>query len=228
MTSQVFQRDERIREDVVKHLHWQPGLDIKELEVTVHNGIASLCGTVGSSFDKLRAEMATREVKGVLALVVELKVAIKYGYERTDDELAEAVLLVLKNNTAVPYEQIRVKVEQGVVTLEGHVEWEFQRNATAKAVIYIRGVREVISLILVSPKIMIRDVWSEISSALHRTASIDAERIHITVDGSHITLRGKVRSSAEKEDAEHAAWCTPGVTHVDSFLQVESELMMIY
>jgi len=228
MTTQIFQKDEQIKEEVIRHLQWQPGLEIEDMKVSVQNGVVALHGVVGSYFDKMRAEMAVREVLGVMALVEGLKVAIKGEQGKTDEELAEAVLFVLKNNMAVPYEQIRVKVEQGVVTLEGHVEWEFQRNAAAKAVMPVKGLRQLISLIKVTPKIKIRDVWSEINSALHRTASIDAERIHVTVDGSHITLRGKVRSNAEKEDAEQAAWCTPGVTHVDSFLQVESEHATVF
>jgi osmotically-inducible protein OsmY len=127
----------------------------------------------------------------------------------------------LKWHAAVPEEKIKVKVENGLVTLEGEVEWEYQRNSAKKAVNSLLGVRNVINLINVKPKLTSFDVRAKITQALQRTATVDAERVSIQVEGTKVTLDGKVRSFAEKEDIEDAAWCAPGVIRVESHLELE-------
>ena len=129
----------------------------------------------------------------------------------------------LKWHSAVPEEKVKVKVEDGIVTLEGQVEWEYQRSSAKDAVDHLLGVRNVVNNISVKPKVSVADIKNKISAAFHRTATIDADRISVEVIGNKVILEGKVRSYAEKEDAMDAAWAAPGITTVENNLELVSE-----
>ena len=116
-----------------------------------------------------------------------------------------------------------MKVEDGIVTLEGEVEWEYQRSSAKDAVDHLLGVRNVVNNISVKPKVSVADIKNKISAAFHRTATIDADRISVEVVGNKVILEGKVRSYAEKEDAMDAAWAAPGITTVENNLELVSE-----
>jgi osmotically-inducible protein OsmY len=184
--------------------------------------VVTLSGKAKSLAQKIHAERAVGKVAGVKAVAEDLIVNPAKAFERSDTEIALSVANVLEWNTAVPREGIFVKVENGIVSLDGHVDWEFQRKAAIKAVSHLAGVKMVNSMIKVSPKISIVDVRSEISSALHRSATLNSENIAVIVDGSRVTLQGKVNSHAVRKEAEEAAWNASGVTHVDCLIDVES------
>lgn len=216
--------DLEIQQDVIRELKWQPFLNAATIGVSVRDGIVTLSGQVDSYAQKLAAETAARKVSGVRALAEDIQIGVSPLYRKTDAEIAGSVLTALKWHSAVPDEKINLKVEDGVVTLGGEVDWEFQRNSAKNAVSTLIGVRNVVNNILVKPKASVQDVQSKISAALHRSATLDAQRISVTVEGTRVILRGTVRSFAEKEDAENAAWCAPGISKVESFLQVEPQL----
>ena len=215
-----MKNDLQILQDVMNQLKWDPYIKTSEIDVSVKNGIVKLSGVVDSYAKKIAAEKAACKVRGVRAIAEEIRINVSPASAKTDAELAEIVLNTLRMHTTVPEENIRVKVESGVVTLDGEVEWDYQRTAARHAISNLTGIKNVISNLTVKPKVLDRDIKSKIKAAFHRTATIDANKISVDIDGSKVTLRGKVRSYTEKEDAESAAWAAPGVISVTSYLEV--------
>jgi osmotically-inducible protein OsmY len=213
--------DIQIQEDVMEELKWEPFLNASEIGVAVKNGIVTLSGQVDSYSKKLTAENAAKKIAGVKAIAEDIQIGVSPAYNKTDTEIAEAVLYALKWHSAVQEEKIKIKVEDGNVKLEGEIEWVYQRNSAKTAIENLAGVRSVINLITVKSRIIPSDIQQKISSAFHRSATIDAEKITAEVMGSRVILRGNVRSFAEKEDALSAAWNAPGVISVDSKLEIE-------
>lgn len=215
--------DGEIQQDVLNQLNWNPFVRASDIDVTVKNGVVTLSGSVDSYAKKMAAEKVVRKVKGVRAIAEDIQINVSPVYTSSDTEMAQSVLTLLRMHTTVPEDKISVKVENGVVTLAGEVEWDYQRTAARNAVSNLAGVKNVLSNITVKPKVQAGDIKSKISMAFHRTATVDAEKIAVEVDGSRVILRGKVRSYAEKEDAEDAAWAAPGVISVTSYLELVPE-----
>ena len=213
--------DLQIQKDVIEELRWEPFLNSSEIGVAVKKGIVTLSGQVDSYSKKLIAEKAAKKVAGVKAIAEDIQVGISPVSRKSDTEIADAVLNALKWHSAVQEEKIKIKVENGMVRLEGEVEWEYQRTSTKTAIENLVGVRGVINLITVKPKITPSEIQQKISSAFHRSATVDSGKITVEVMGNRVILRGQVRSFAEKEDAESAAWNAPGVTSVESNLEIE-------
>ncbi len=213
--------DSQIQQDLMEELKWEPFLRDEEIGVTVKNGVAILSGKVDSYAKKMAAERAARKVAGVKAIAEDIQIDVSPAISRSDAEIAEAVVNALKGHSALQEDKLRIKVEDAIVKLEGEVEWEYQRSSAKQAIENLAGIRSVINMITVKPKVSPSDIKDKISAAFHRSATIDAGKITVEVSGSRITLRGKVRSFAEKEDAEQAAWSAPGVISVESFLDLE-------
>ena len=213
--------DNQIQKDVMEELKWQPFLNASEIGVAVKNGIVTLSGQIDTYSKKLSAENAAKKVTGVKAIAEDIQIGVSPAYNKTDAEIAEAVLNALKWHTAVQEEKVKIKVENGNVKLEGEVEWEYQRTSAKTAIENLTGVRSVFNLITVKPKIAASDIEQKISAAFHRSATIDSKKITAEVMGSRVTLRGTVRSFTEKEDAENVAWNAPGVISVTSKIEIE-------
>ena len=205
----------------MEELKWEPFLNASEIGVAVKNGIVTLSGSVDSYSKKLAAEKVARRVAGVKAVAEDIQVGISPDFRKTDTDIAAAVLNALKWHTAIPEEKIKIKVEDGSVKLDGEVEWEYQRNEATKAIENLAGVHSVLNLITVKPKFKPSDIQQKINAAFHRSATIDSGKVSVEVQGSRVILRGKVRSFAEKADAEQAAWAAPGVISVTSELEIE-------
>ncbi len=220
--------DATIQKEVQDELKWQPLLNATEIGVAVKNGIVTLSGQVDSYTKKLAAEKAAKRIGGVKAVAEDIKVTYYGSRVKTDAEIAEAVVSALKWHSAVQEEKIRIKVDDGVVTLDGEVDWDYQRTNAKAAIENLTGVKLVVNLISVKPKVKPSDVTQGIKDALLRSANSDAGKIRVDVIGSKVMLSGSVRSFAEKEDAETAAWAAPGVITLESNLVVaEPEFSMI-
>ncbi len=213
--------DSQIQEDIKREFKWDPLINETKIDVAVKNGVVTLSGNVDSYIKKLAAENAVKKIGGVKAIAEDIQIGVDTMDNKTDAEIASTVLNALKWHAAVEEKMIKIKVENGIVSLEGEVEWEYQRTNARKTVENLVGVRAVINQITVRPKFSTTDIRQRINAAFHRSATVDAGRIDVEVSGSRVILRGKVRSIAEKEDAETAAWKAPGVISVESKLEVE-------
>lgn len=187
--------------------------------VAVKDGVVTLSGQVDSFARKLAVEKAARKILGVRAVAEEIKVPPVD--RRTDAEIAHAVATALAWHTAVQEDRIKIKVEGGVVTLDGEVEWNFQREAAVDAIKSLYGVRWVNNAITLKAGIVAGDIRKKIKDSIARNATLDADKISVEVAGNKVILRGTVRSFAEREDAEYSAWAAPGVTAVENKLMVE-------
>jgi osmotically-inducible protein OsmY len=216
--------DTEIQKNVMEELDWEPSLTSGEIGVSVKNGIVTLSGTVDSFMKKVSAEKAAKRVAGVKAVAEDIEISYTPEGKRTDTAIAEAVVNALKWHSAMQENKIRVKVDKGWVTLEGDVEWEFQRNSARYMVESLRGVTGISNLIRIKPSANAVDVTRQINAAFHRSATLDAGKISIGVNGTMVTLSGKVRSYAEKKDAENAAWKAPGVTEVENKIEIDSQV----
>ena len=215
-----MKNDVDLQRDVFDELKWEPAVHSTDIGVIVKDGVVTLEGVVDSYPEKWAAERAAKRVSGVKALALELEVKLPGSGKQTDADIAEAAENALKWDVLVPQDRIKVTVEKGFLTLEGQVDWEFQRSAAKRAVQYLTGVKGVANEITVEPKVAPTDVKAQIEAALKRNAILDAQQIKVQADGGKVTLRGNVRSWAERDEAEAAAWAAPGVNEVTDFIAV--------
>jgi osmotically-inducible protein OsmY len=212
--------DSEIERDVVEELKWNPDLDSTDIAVTVKDGVVTLAGFVKSYVDKTEAEVAAKRLAGVVAVANDIAVRLPATDERTDPEIAREAVASLRSQLPISAERIKVVVKNGWVTLEGTVEWHYQRNIAEAAVGYIRGVKSVTNLIGLRPRAEPIEIKKRIEEAFRRSAEIDANHITVEANGSEVVLKGSVRSWAERVEAERAAWAAPGVTKVEDRLAV--------
>ena len=220
----MFRTDSDIQHDVIAELKWEPGLRQDDVAVAVRDGVVTLAGYVDSWADKYRAEKAVSRIKGVRGIANNLEVRLPSSTERPDPEIARAAVDALKWNILVPHDRITVKVHNGWVTLEGTVNYHFERRAAERAVRNLTGIKGVTNLIGVKKSPAPADLKERIRDALERAAEFDADRINVQVDGDRIVLRGTVRAYAEKRDAERAARNAPGVVEVENQLTVDPSI----
>jgi len=214
--------DAQLRSDIVAELSWDPAITATNVGVIVKDGVVTLTGHPSSYAEKYAIERAAQRVKGVKALAIEMPVKLASDYERTDADIAMAVERAIEWNVLVPDDKIHPMVENGWVTLNGEVEWDYQRRAAESAVRDLLGVTGVTNRVIVKPKFTAADVEKKIQEALERQADREAQQIKIEVNGAHVTLSGKVHSWAERKAAQGAAWSAPGVANVINNLLVEA------
>ncbi len=212
--------DEEIQRDVLEELKWDARVQPNEIGVAVKNGVVTLTGWVDSYTKRWAAEEAAHRVRGVKAVANDIEVRLPSSAERTDTDLAKAVLNALKWDAAVPTDALEVTISRGWVTLKGEVEYGFQKIDAGRAVRRLSGVKGVTNLIVVKPHLSPTDLKQQIEKALVRNAETDAQHITVEVQGSKVILRGTVRSYAEKQAAEDTAWSAPGVSEVENRIVV--------
>jgi len=212
--------DKDLKRHIENALDWEPSVDATDIGVSVDEGVVTLRGNVRSYAGKVAAERVALRVYGAKAVANDLIVRFPDGYERTDTETAQAVVAALKWNSSVPPDRVTAAVSKGWVTLKGTLEWQYQKDAAARAVRDLVGVRGVVNEIVVAPHVSAADVQGKIEAAFRRSAEIDARRVSVVARDGQIVLTGNVRSWAERQEAERAAWAAPGVSLVDDRITV--------
>jgi osmotically-inducible protein OsmY len=212
--------DSDIKRDVEDELRWDPGVDATDIGVAVHNGVVTLSGFVHSYGQKTQAERDAKRVAGVVGVADDIEVRLPVIDQRPDPDIVRDAVSALKLELPFSSENIKVVAREGWLTLEGAVEWNYARERAQSVVKNIRGVKGVTNSIELKPKVAPYEVRRKIEDALRRSAELDASRITVEANGSEVVLRGTVRSWAERQEAERAAWAAPGVTRVDDRISI--------
>lgn len=214
--------DSDIKRDVEAELKWAPEVSETDIAVTVTGGVVALTGYAASAYERHRAEVAAKRVRGVTAVANDLAVRAPLGGTPTDPEIARDAVAALKLELPAIWEDIKPIVKQGHVGLEGMVEWHNQRERAEAAVRRLRGVISVRNSISLRPRLATTEIKHRIEEAFRRSAIIDARKVTVDAQGSEITLRGEVRSWAEHDQAQQTAWAAPGVLTVRNEITVRT------
>jgi osmotically-inducible protein OsmY len=206
--------DAKIRDDVIAELDFDPQIDAAAIGVTVHDGVVTLSGHVPNLMQKLAAEAAAERVKGVKGLAQDIEIRLATQASHSDEELVERASHVLNWTISGPKTGVKVRAENGWITLRGEALWAYQKQEAEKALRHLEGVKGVTNLITVHSDVKPGDVKGSIKRAFHRNAEIEAGRIDVLVDGTSVTLTGKADNWAQRRAAEQAAWAAPGVSQV--------------
>ncbi len=214
--------DGQLKNAVLEELKWEPSVSEAHIGVTAKDGVISLSGYVDTYPEKAAAERAVGRVKGVKAVAEELKIKLNLDFKRTDEEICAAAIDRLGWNVSVPKDAIKVKVQDGWVTLTGELAWNFQKNAVHDEIRWLSGVVGVSNLITIAPRVNTRDVSDSISHALHRSWYFDPQTVFVTAKAGAIKLTGTVHTWQERNVAAMTAWSAPGATQVENDITVVS------
>jgi osmotically-inducible protein OsmY len=216
----IMRSDSEIERDVREELKWDPDLDASDVAVSVKDGVVALAGFTRSYADRLEAEAAAKRVAGVLAVANDIEVRLPAIDQRPDPDIARDAVAALKAELPISYDRIKVTVKDGWVTLEGAMEWQYQKTTAENAVRRVKGVKGVTNVVTVKPKVEPSELQRKIMEAFKRNAQVDANRVTVEAHGSEVILKGTVRSWIEREEAERVAWSAPGVTKVEDRIVV--------
>ncbi|MEK7402949.1 MAG: BON domain-containing protein [Gemmatimonadota bacterium] len=216
----MLKSDVQLQRDVIDELRWDPRIGPNEIGVAARDGVVTLSGYVDSTARRHAAIKAAERVAGVKALAEDLIVKVPTSFARTDTDIAHAARNALKWNVEVPVDAVKVRVDDGWLLLEGQVDWQYQRTAVLNCVRSLVGVRGVTNNVTLKPHSFASDVRDRIENALKRSAEVDSKKISVQMLDGKVILRGTVRSWAERQDAEQAAWSAPGVTAVEDQIAI--------
>jgi osmotically-inducible protein OsmY len=207
--------------DVLAELEFEPSVDVTDLGVLVKDGVVTLNGRASNYAEKLNAVRATKRVAGVLAIADDIEVNLPEFGKQTDGEIATFAANRINWSTEIPAGAVKVVVRDGRITLEGTVEWGYQKHAAEMAVQDLAGVKDISNEITINPSLTASGIGTDIEAAIKRNAMLDDSEIQVETSGSTVVLKGKVRNHAELEEAVRVAWAAPGVHTVDNRLKVD-------
>jgi len=215
----IKETDKKLRDVVLRQLEWDPQVKSKDISVAAADNVVTLTGFAHHYSEKYAAEKAAKSVYGVRAVANDIEV--KLGTLRSDPEIARDLAQATKLDVTLPNNGIKATVQDGFVTLEGAVEWNFQRARIESCARNVPGVRGLMNHIVIEPKpVSTVDVLHKIEDALRRNAEVDARRITVSAKDGQVHLYGSVRSWVERDEAEHAAWAAPGVSDVVDHISI--------
>jgi len=220
MKKEAHVSDLQVRQDILAELEFEPRVDAAHIGVAVQDGVATLTGHVASFVEKLAAEKAALRVRGVRAIAQEIEVRYPSDKKTADDEIAARALKVLRWSAVAPADCVVVKVQDGFVTLNGQVDWNYQRAAAEVEVRRLSGVLGVVNNITLKPQLQITDIKRKIEDALKRSAEVEAKKISISVKEGVVGLDGNVHDWQERAAVERAVWSVAGVRQVEDRLRV--------
>ena len=206
--------DRQLQQDVIEELRWDSAVQSAHIGVEANAGVVTLSCRVDSFAEKFAAEEAAKRVAGVKAVAMDLEVKVPGSNLRSDADIAKATVNALDWNVSVPLDAVKVKVDDGFVTLSGEVDWEYQRKGAVSSVRYLQGVRGVNNMIVLREHAAPKDVKTKIEAALQRLAHEDSKAVSVSVSDGTVTLSGNAHSYVERDTIEAAAWNAPGVRHV--------------
>jgi osmotically-inducible protein OsmY len=209
-----------IKRDVEAELRWNPDIDATDIAVSVKDGVVTLSGFVRSYAQKFEAEQTAKRVNGVRAVANDIEVRLPIFNGRPDPEIARDAVEEIQKNLPHASDHIGVVARDGWVTLEGSVEWNYQRDRAVQVVRRVRGVKGVTNLIELQPRVPPVEIKQKIEQAFRRSAELDANRITVETEGGVVALRGSVHSWAERQEAERVAWATPSVVRVNNLITI--------
>ena len=221
MSTITIKSDTEIKNDVLSELRYEPRVKVTDIGVLVKDGTVTLNGFATSYGEKWDAVKAVKRIGGVKAIADDIEVKFPESLRRNDGDIATAAANQIEWSTTIPQGSVQVTVSEGRITLEGQVEWWYQKDAAEDGVRYLAGVNRVFNLITIKPKVTPAKIEAAIEAAFERSAVLDAKKIEIETSGNKVTLTGKVRNYTERDEAERVAWAAPGVYSVDNQLAVE-------
>jgi osmotically-inducible protein OsmY len=212
--------DADIKRDVEAELKWDPQIDETDIALKVNGGAVTLSGYARNYLERHQAEQTAKRVAGVAAVANDIQVRLSHIAKTTDPEIAREAIAALKSELPLTWDKIKVLVDNGLVRLEGKVEWHFQRERAEAALHRVNGVLSLRNHIIVVPTVTAADIKLKIEQAFKRSAEVDASHVTVDASGTEVTLRGEVRTWAERDQAQQSAWSAPGVTNVTNNLRV--------
>ena len=214
--------DTKLQSGVLTELNWWPNVNAAHIGVAANNGVITLTGQVTHYAEKTAAEDTAKGVYGVQGVANDIEVTLPGSGKHSDQDIAQAALSALKWDFEVPGDKVKVVVKDGWITLDGTVDWQYQKDAAGRCVRYLMGVKWVNNLIAIKPTAKWIDVTNKIEDAFRRNANLEARRISVSTSDGSVTLSGSVSSWPERDQAVSAAWAAPGVNSVHNELTVST------
>ena len=212
--------DTEIKKSVEAELQWDPSIKATDIALSVKSGVVTLAGFVPNYTQKFQAEADVKRVTGVVGVANDIEVRIPAVDKKPDPEIARDAVMALKIQVPTIAENIKVIVRDGWITLEGTLEWQYQRERSESVVRRLQGVSGVINSIKVKPKASPIEIKHKIEEAFKRSAEIDAASIIVEANEGEVVLKGSVHTWFERQEAERAAWSAPGVKKVDDRISI--------
>lgn len=212
--------DAQLKHDVTAELSWDPVIKPSTIGVAVKDGVVTVSGHLDTYAQKRAVEKALKRVQGVKALALELDVKLAANHKRNDTDIAEAAEHALKWQALLPANDLRVTVANGFVTVEGQLDWEYQRRSVDHVLRNLKGVTWLNNLITIKERPAPANLQERIRDALTRQAVREANKIEVEVKDGTVTLRGHVHSWQERDATQGAVWSAPGVQLIANELKI--------